>query len=361
MGEQTPTLRQVAKRANVSVATVSYVLSGKGRMRAQTRRSIEQLLREAGIRPKYKRYPVVYIADHREFYDMQAFTPFLEMYHGLNAAFHEAEVNLRIEFLHLPGSGTLKSQLTQLLAYHVGAAIVDSNLRGDMEEVGRFFVQQQVPVIQVGHTVRSAAIDAVVVDSFGGAYKAVRHFIERGHTRIATIRWNVAEDPASSKKFAGYTCALGESGIPLRPEYVVESPFTKQDSALPGRVAVEQLLALPEPPTAVFVENSFISPSLIYPSDARETEVPQPIRELDIVHFEAWHLEWFEQVMAGKLNFHQRRAKLLRINWQELGRAAARRLLARMRGVEVDAEVMQLVPSLVEVSGYDSTPLEVGV
>lgn len=352
------TLRDVARQGNVSVATVSYVLSGKGRMAPQTRRTIERLLREAGIRPKYKRYPVFYLCDHREFRDMQAFNPFLHIYDGINTTFHEAEVNLRIEFLHKPGANGLRTQLEQLLSYRVGGVLLDSNLRDDLEEAARFFEQQHVPAVQIGHAVRSPRIDAVVIDNFGGAYKAVRHLISQRHTRIATIRWNVAGDPASSKKFAGYTCALNEAGIPFRPEYVVESPFTKEAHVLPGRAAIEQLLALPEPPTAVFVENSFISPSLIYPADATETELPRPIAELDLVHFEAWHLEWLEQAIAGKLNFPPRQTKLLRMNWQELGSVAAGRLLSRMEGTESSGEVLQIVPKLFQANGFELTPLE---
>jgi DNA-binding LacI/PurR family transcriptional regulator len=359
MATPTLTLRQVAQQANVSVATVSYVLSGKGRMAPETRRKVERLLREAGIRPRHKRYPVFYLCDHREFRDMQACNPFLQLYDGLNASFHQAEITLRVEFLHKPGAGGLRGQLEQLHAARVGGVILDSNLRDDVEHVGRFFEQQKVPAVQVGHAVRAPGIDAVVVDNFGGAHGAVRHLIDRGHTRIATIRWNVGGDPASSKKYAGYTCALNEAGLPIRPQYVVESPFTKEDHVLPGRVAIERLLSLDEPPTAVFVENSFISPGLIYPSDATERQLPEPIAALDIVHFEAWHLEWVEQVMAGKLNYPPRRTKLLRINWEELGHVAAKRLLTRMESDQQGGEVIQVVPRLIQVEGYESTPLEV--
>jgi len=352
------TLRDVARRANVSVATVSYVLSGKGRMAPETRKQIERLLREAGLKPRFKRYPVVYISDHREFHDMHAFSPFLQMYDGMNTTFREADVALRIEFLHRSGIGTVRAQLQQLLSYRVGAVVLDSNLRDEVDEIGRFFDEQEVPTIHLGHTVRSNAIDAVVIDSFGGAYKAVKHLIQEGHRRIATIRWNVAGDPASVKKHAGYTCALQEAGLPVRPEYVIESPYTKVGDALPGRVAIDRLLALREPPTAVFVENSFISPGLLYVASGAERELPKAIRTLDIVHFEAWHLEWVEQVMAGKLNYAPRKRKLLRINWEEVGRVAAKRLLERMEGLSGEPEVIQLVPKLMRVEGYESSLLE---
>jgi LacI family transcriptional regulator len=358
VNEKPMTLREVARRANVSVATVSYVLAGKGRMAPSTRKYVEGLLREAGLRPRFKRYPVVYLSDHREFRDMQAFNPFLQIYDGMNRAFHEADATLRIEFLHLPGMGPLKDQLNQLLAHRIGAVVIDANLRDEVTEIHKMLEQHEVPVIQVGHTIRAPGLDAAVIDSFGGAYNATRHFIAAGHTKIATIRWNTTADPASAKKFAGFTCALTEANLPIRPEYVIESPLGRRDDIQPGRVAIEQLLALPDPPTAVFVENSFISPSLIYAVNPREGELPAAISNLDIIHFEAWHLEWLEQVLAGKLTFPPRKTKLLRVNWEELGRMAAKRLLERMEGNNGEAQVLQLVPKLYAVEGEMVTPLD---
>lgn len=352
------TLRDIAKRANVSVATVSYVLAGKGRMAPDTRKQVESLLREAGLRPRFKRYPVIYLSDHREFRDMQAFNPFLQVYDGMNRAFHEADATLRVEFLHMPGMGSLKDQMNQLLAHRVGAVVIDANLRDDVAEVQKILDQQEIPAIQVGHTLRTTGLDSAVIDSFGGAYAATRHFIKAGHTKIATIRWNATKDPASAKKFAGFTCALNEAGMEVNPHYVVESPPGRENNLQPGRVAIEQLLKLKSPPTAVFVENSFISPSLLYPVDPEEGRLPKAIADLDIIHFEAWHLEWLEQVLAGKLTFPPRKTKLLRVNWEELGRMAAKRLLERMEGRQGPPEVLQLVPKLYAVHGDQLTPID---
>jgi hypothetical protein len=62
--------------------------------------------------------------------------------------------------------------------------------------------------------------------------------------------------------------------------------------------------------------------------------------------------------MAGKLAYPPRHMKLLRINWQELGHVAARRLVARMEGVATAGEVIQIVPHLIEINGDQVTPLD---
>ncbi|MEX0654854.1 MAG: LacI family DNA-binding transcriptional regulator [Phycisphaeraceae bacterium] len=357
MNRSATTLQDIARKADVSVAAVSYVLNGKGRISEQRRRKIGRLLAEAGLKPRPKRRPAFYICDHREYRHPSAFTPFLEKYDGLNSVFREANVDLRVEFLHRPNGKALSGQLRELLSYKPAGVILDSDLGDDLPAVARFFEGQGVPALQIGHTVRAPGVDAVVIDDFGGAYAATRHLVEAGHTRIATIRWRVAEDPASAKKYAAFQCALQDAGLAERPEYVVQSPPGRRGDRLTGRVAVEQLLALPEPPTAVFVENSFVSASLLYPIDPSEPALPEAIRRLDMVHFEAWHLDVIEQVMAGVFNYPTRRTKLLQINWEELGRMAGKRSLDRINGQTETVENIQLAPRLVEVCGSDIRPL----
>ena len=360
MPESKVSLRMIAERVNVSTAAVSCVLNGKGRMSPEKRLAIQRILREAGYRPRHKRLPVFYVLSEQGFRDMHAFEPFFRNFHGLSDVLYAEQVTLRPFFLRLDGAAVANTELKDLLAMNVGGVFLDASLEKAMGGICQTLCREEVPAVQVGHVALSPAVDAVVVDNFGGAYDATHYLVSRGHQRIATIRWNVAGDPASNRKFAGFTCALVEAGIPIRPEYVVESPFTKAGGLQPGRVAVAQLLALPDPPTAVFVENSFISPALIYPQDTTERELPAAIRALDMVHFEAWNLEWIEQALASKLNYPPRKTRLMRINWEEVGRAAARVLLARMESRKTtNPQVVGLAPRLYEIDGYDATPIEV--
>ncbi|MEX1016296.1 MAG: LacI family DNA-binding transcriptional regulator [Phycisphaeraceae bacterium] len=357
MSRQATTLREIARQADVSVAAVSYVLNGKEGISEPRRRQIGALLKQAGLKPKHLRYPTFYICEHKSFADLASYSPFFQKYEGLNSSFHEAGVGLRVEFLNRPDARDLRSQLDALLSYKPGAVILDSDLGDDLPAVARFFEGQGVPALQIGHTVRAPGVDAVVIDDFGGAYAATRHLVEAGHTRIATIRWRVAEDPASAKKYAAFQCALQDAGLAERPEYVVQSPPGRRGDRLTGRVAVEQLLALPEPPTAVFVENSFVSASLLYPIDPSEPALPEAIRRLDMVHFEAWHLDVIEQVMAGVFNYPTRETKLLRVDWADLGRVAAKQIVERLRGAEASGQVIRLTPKLMTVKATTATDL----
>jgi hypothetical protein len=89
-----------------------------------------------------------------------------------------------------------------------------------------------------------------------------------------------------------------------------------------------------------------------------EREIPASIRALDMIHFEAFELEWIEKVMHGKLGFPARNAKLLRTNWHELGRMTAARLVARLCGPDTSSQIVQLIPKLYDVTGFVYTSLE---
>lgn len=358
MSSQSVTLREIARQADVSVATVSYVLNGKGGISEPRRRQIRKLLDQAGLKPRHLRQPVFYICEYGSFSDLSVYGPFFRKYEGINSSFHEFDVALRLEFLNRPGAKDLRSQLEELLSFRPGGVILDSDLGENLEPVARYFESRDVPALQVGHTVRAEGIGAVVIDDFGGAYTATRHLIDAGHERIATIRWRVADDPASSRKHSGFLCAMGDASLDVRPEYVVESPPKRNDDNLPGRVAAEKLLALDERPTAVFVENSFVSAPLIYPIDPTEPALPEALAKMDMVHFEAWHLDAVEQVMAGVFNYPARDVKLLRIDWSDVGRVAAKQLVDRLKGGEASQQVIRLAPRLMRVAGMDVSPIE---
>ena len=355
MAEPKTTLRDIARKVNVSAATVSQALNGKGRISEQKRKQIVALLREVGYKPKTLRRPVVYMQSRKELSLHHAHLPFVETYTGLNEALLEHQLDLHVETLRtdLP----LRGQVESLLAHKPGAVVLDTVLEDLVAPASKLFEQAGVPAVQVGHVPRCNSCDAVVVDNFSGARAAVRH-LAKLHGRVGCIRWNVQRDPASAEKFSAYQCAMQELNLPVRESDIVESPYKREGLALPGRVAIEKLLSQPDPPRAVFVENSFISASLLYASFPHEQKLPDAIAALDIVHFEALSLDGLEQAISSVLAFEGRRTKLVRIDWRELGRAAGRRIAERLNGQPNAGQVLRVAPRLISAEGLVTAAIE---
>jgi len=105
-----------------------------------------------------------------------------------------------------------------------------------------------VPVVMVDHFVPGLELPTVVPDNICGAYSATRYLLEAGHRRIGFIRgpskyWTLSE------RMAGYLLAMQQSGLKFDPDLI---PPRISHSEEKGYGEMQHLLALDEPPTAVF-------------------------------------------------------------------------------------------------------------
>jgi len=187
------------------------------------------------------------------------------------------------------------------------------------------------------------------------SYRAVKHLQERGHTRIATIRWEIGIVCVNSnKKHAGYQAALADAGLEVKSEYVKSIRCTQGHPEWRSiRAPAAELAALANPPTAVFVENSFVSLPLLYPGPNDAGELPSSLREWEIVHFEDWSLDPVDDVLTGKLFYPECETTVVAIRWEEIGAMAAKLLLDQVRGEPRPRTptVLRVSPTLQKVKG----------
>jgi LacI family transcriptional regulator len=121
-------------------------------------------------------------------------------------------------------------------------------------------------------------VDCVLFDNLTGAYQAVWHLIELGHTRIGLINLSRSTTPGQ-ERLDGYLKALIDAGIPVEPLLIVEGGFKAQE----GEVLVERLLALDLPPTAIFVGSNRLMDGVLRVIKQRGIRVPE---ELALVTFD---------------------------------------------------------------------------
>nr|WP_255604405.1 substrate-binding domain-containing protein [Oscillochloris sp. ZM17-4] len=132
-----------------------------------------------------------------------------------------------------------------------GLVLLD--LRADDERL-RHLLTLGAPIVCAGPPQAGQGCPCVGLDSYGGARAATSHLLALGHRRIAQIA--PPSDLAESELFfQGYADALAEAGVELEPSYTVESGATQDD----GMAAMQELLALPEPPTAVFAASDTLA------------------------------------------------------------------------------------------------------
>lgn len=118
----------------------------------------------------------------------------------------------------------------------------------------------------------------VMSDNVGGAALAVRHLFSLGHRRIAIINGEFNTRPGRDR-FIGYRQELARLGLPYRTEYVTQGDFYFDS----GYRAMERLLSLPEPPTAVFATSDLMAMGAIKAAQERGLRIG---RDLAVVGFD---------------------------------------------------------------------------
>jgi len=108
-----------------------------------------------------------------------------------------------------------------------------------------------MPVVLAASPPVKIDVDAVLLDDFAGTWEAVRHLISQGHTRIAFLGLP-ASTWTGSERFRGYCAALEDAGLLVDDRYVSR----QHSDVAAAELATYALLDTPDPPTAIFTANN---------------------------------------------------------------------------------------------------------
>lgn len=139
--------------------------------------------------------------------------------------------------------------LGTLAEYRPDALIVSPAMGTGIEDL-RALANSGVPIVQVTREVEGSGFDFAGSDDVTGVALAVSHLAELGHTRIAMIGGFEAAS-TGRRRLAGYQAGLARHGLPYDPTLWAPGRGTREQ----GRLLVESLLAVPEPPTAAVCFN----------------------------------------------------------------------------------------------------------
>ena len=257
-----PTIHEVAKLSGVSVATVSRVLNGHNHVREETRQRVLATARKLDYAPSAAARTLVkqrsqligvILFTGEEHPDLQH-PFFLEVLVGLKHSLGAEGYDLMLFAREQPGVGRGPHAYARRARHHrVDGVVVLAVDDADDPEL-RKLLASGTPVVAVDLVVAGEHASYVVSDNLAGARLAVRHLHELGHTRIATIAGLSHTKPAADR-LLGYRAELQELGLERRAEYEAQGDFYMQS----GETAMRALLALPEPPTAVFAASDLMA------------------------------------------------------------------------------------------------------
>jgi LacI family transcriptional regulator len=138
-------------------------------------------------------------------------------------------------------------------------------------------------------------IDVVSVDDRNGAYRAVKHLVDLGHKRIGLLSpW---EQTSNSEKLEGYQRALAEGGIPFDPQLVA---VTNGRHARLGYFALDNLMSIKNPPTAIFSHNDSLAFGALRWCHKHNRRVPQ---DLAIMGYDNIEFTEFAEPPLSTMNY----------------------------------------------------------
>lgn len=274
-GARPATIIDVAREAGVSFKTVSRVLNGERNVREQTRdrvmRAVSTLNYRANhnarnLRTQQSRIICLLHANPSRNY-------IGEVHLGALQRCQTEGYSLITEDCSAGSGGVLALRSKSRMA----GAILTPPLSDDPDLI-RELREHGVPFVRIAPSASAESGRDVAIDDRAAAREMAQYLIGLGHRRIGFIRGAAAHHQAGLR-LDGYKDALDQAGIPFDPDLVAEGNFTFDS----GLAAADQLLDLPQRPTAIFASNDDMAAGVIAACYRRRIQIPQ---ELSVAGFD---------------------------------------------------------------------------
>ena len=279
----------IAKKANVSVATVSRVINKSGQVRESTRKKVENAIAEMHYTPSsVARSLSTQQTDNIGIIVPDIFNPFYARVlagitgetrkYGYNTFLFNAEEN--VAHLH--------QILRAIMGERLKGIILNPIVSQDEETVHliRELEHMGVAIVFLDRDIYGLNCNGVYSDDFGGAYEAVSHLIRIGHRRIALFHGPLESRPGH-ERYQGYIQALRDNGIAPEEELVREYDFMLSGSVYEN---TKKIMKRKNPPTAFFTSNNYGTLECMKSLLDMEMEIGKDIGligfdDIDILHY----------------------------------------------------------------------------
>lgn len=318
------TIYDVAREANVSMATVSRVVNGNPNVKPTTRKKVLEAIERLGYRPnavarglasKKTTTVGVIIPDISSIFyaELARGIEDIATMYKYNIILSNSDQNMDKE-LHL---------LNTMLGKQVdGIVFMSGNVTDEHVEE---FKRSPVPIVLAASVEEKGETASVAIDYEQALYDAAVMLIENGHKRLAFVSGPMQEPINKAKKLQGFKRALQDKGIEFKEEYVVEGDYT-YDS---GMEALDALMKLDEKPTAVISATDEMALGIIHSAQDKGLSIPE---DLEVVGFDNTRLS---------LMVRPQLTTVVQPTY-DIGAVAMRLLTKLMNKEEVEEHIVQL-------------------
>ena len=269
------TIRDVAKKAGVSVMTVSRVINGKRNVKESTRKKVLKAIEELGYVPNsIARSLTIKKTATIGLVISDITNPFFTT---VARGVEDTAISNHFTVILCNTDEDPEKELmyVEVLARHKVDGIIFTSASGKKSPLKSLFIRN-IPLVLIDRTIEGINdIDIVRGDSVYGAYILTKHLIDLGHKRIGIILGNRNISTALDRA-EGYKKALKDSNIPIDESLIKineNSKFSKED----GYRLTKELLNMENPPTAIFGGNNLMAIGAILAIREMGLKIPDDI------------------------------------------------------------------------------------
>lgn len=273
-----PTLRDIARHADVAVSTVSQVLNNRPGVSAETRQHVLACANDLGYRhritiqaPLSTRIETIGVITKLREGDPLNMNPFYS--HILAGAERECQrqhINMMYATIDVDATNRALSLPAMLLDERVdGVIVVGAFLEKTISDISQRARHNMV--LADAYTPGALEFDSVLIDNINGAMSAVTYLIGRGHRHIGLIGSNPHSYPSILERRQGYLMALAQAGITAT--YIEDGLLDRTDA----QAAVLRLINRAPEITAIFACNDNVAIGVMNALHEVGLRVPQDI------------------------------------------------------------------------------------
>lgn len=319
------TIRDIAKAAGVSTATVSRALSGVGHVKEETKRRILEISKKLGYKEEGKLKKTstkvigVIVTDVTNPFFTQVVRGIEDTLNnmGYSLILCNSDENIEKE----------KEYFRVLESKKVDGIILTP--AGGSHKHLLHYLKKDIPIVLLDRLIEEEELDAVIIDNVAGAYEGVKHLIQQGYRNIGAIIGPLSV-MTSKERLEGYKRALKEAGIGIREDFIENGEYTQNG----GYRAAKKLLSKEEI-DALFIANNVMTIGALLAILELNINVP---RDLGIVGFDDIDLA---PLLKCSLTTISQPTYLIGVN-------AAQILIRRLQGKgRKEKEIVVLKPQLI--------------
>jgi LacI family transcriptional regulator len=279
------TIKDIAKKLNISPSTVSRALKDHPDINQKTRDAVKEIANKYNYRPNKIALSLL----QNQSKTIGVIIPeiihhfFSSVISGIEDVFYQENFNIIICQSQESYEREIKNVQT-LLSSHIDGILMSISKETKKLDHIKNIQEIGLPLVFFDRIAEEINTDKVIVDDFGGGYKATEHLIDIGCKRIAHL-YGPLNLLIGKNRFNGYKKALENHNMSLNPEYTVFC-----DSYEKALEETKKLLQLSKPPDGIFAVNDLTAVGAMKVIKDEGLKVPD---DISVVGFTNWLISRF--------------------------------------------------------------------